>query len=190
MKQLKRITMLVFVIFAVACKTKNKSETKEINNKEEVTSSQSVNKEVESTFFQIEIVYQALSNDVFQVFYTSLDSTEPFSAKSMVKKNVSALADYSTVAFKLPKDVLPYKLRIDLGENKKQGEIKIKEIKLKYDDNEIAIQKELIPQFFVTNEFLKFDSKTGVFKTTVVKNRYDPFLVSTPLLNQKIELEL
>lgn len=182
--------VLVFLILGVSCKFKNESETQEISIEKKTAISQQENKEAKKNVFEIEITYKVSQDDVFQVFYTSDDASEHFSTKSMIRKKVFGSDEFNTVKIQLPKNMLPYKIRIDLGEKKEQGEIGIQEIKLKYLGREIDIKKELILEFFSINEFLKYDYGKGIFKSSLVNNRYDPFIISSALLNQKIKIEL
>lgn len=173
-------------LLLLGCGSKDQSKTPPANiKKESVLKQKHKNK-----FFEIELVYKVSADDVFQVFYTSLDADEKFSQESSIKGNVVPSEEFNMVTFKLPKNILPYKLRIDLGEQISQSEIYIKEMNLKYDGNEIQIKPDLIPRLFSINEFIDFNSKTGKFIFSEVSGRYDPFIISSPLLNKKIEMDL
>ncbi|WP_282134860.1 hypothetical protein [Seonamhaeicola maritimus] len=181
--------LLVFLVLTTTCKPKNKSESEKLNIKNE-KAIDNKEKELKNKVFEVEVLYKISKDDTFQVFYTSLNETENFSSNYTIKKKVLASNDFTSIKFQLPENVLPYKIRIDLGEKKEQGSIAIQGIKLRYSGNEINIQKELIPQFFLINEFLKYNHKTGIFKSSVINKSYDPFMISSALLNKKIDIEL
>lgn len=154
------------------------------------TSRKEAKKNNQEKIFEIEIEYKILKDDIFQVFYIDQDSKEKFSEEKMISKKINKSQKTNSISFNLPKEVIPKKIRIDLGENKCQEEITINQIKLKYSGNEIIVKEKYIPHFFVMNSFLKYDPSSGEFRSISINNRYDPFIISSALLNQKIKLEL
>lgn len=184
MSKFKSIIVLVILLLSVkACKPENQSDKKDLSDSK--SKAQELN---DKDIFELEIKYKISKDDVFQVFYTNSDQ-ENFSPKKTLRNKVSGSRDYTTVSFKLPKGEFPRKIRIDLGENKKQNRIAVENIQFRYNGKEINIEKELLPHFFVTNKFLDYNSSKGVFRSSIVNDRYDPFIISSALLIKKIEIE-
>ena len=75
----------------------------------------------------------------------------------------------------------------DFGENKIETPVKINSIELKYNSDSIVIDALVLEHFFHPNIYLE-KGDSGYLRKTL-NGRYDPFLVSTPLLEKKIELE-
>lgn len=137
---------------------------------------------------EIELQYKISNDDIFEVYYTNSDK-ENFSSKKILRNKVFGSKNYKKVSFQFPKGEFPNKIRLDLGENRKQNCVRIKNIKIKYREKEIIISRQLLPHFFVTNKYLEYNSSNGVFRSSIVNNGYDPFITSSALLRQKIKLE-
>ena len=132
--------LIGFLILTAACKPKNKSESEILNIKNEKVIDNK-EKELKNKVFEVEVLYKISQDDIFQVFYTSLNETENFSSNYTIKKKVLASNDFTNIKFQLPENVLPYKIRIDLGEKKEQGRIAIQGIKLRYPVTKLVFKR-------------------------------------------------
>ncbi|GAB3713150.1 hypothetical protein [Flavobacterium koreense] len=116
------------------------------------------------------------TDDTFQLFYTE-DGTLNFNDKFSVRTPVKGSENSQKVVFELPEDVKFTFLRIDMGENNKQSEIKINNFLVNYFDKKWEAKGNLFFQFFGPNDqmTLNYDlsTLTPVVKEGVV---YDPIL--------------
>ena len=173
------------ILLTYSCKDVKNTETNETKteNNEDL-------KKIKDDIFRVILKVIAPEKDNFEIFYTDLYPDEEFREE---KKNNIALEgsnEVQDIVFNLPKGILPYNFRIDLGNNKFQEKIFIKSIELKYNSNSIFIENDLIPTFFVVNEFINYDKSSGTAILSYVNNRRDPFIIAKPILIQKIEIEL
>lgn len=143
-------------------------------------------KKQEENVFRAFINIKVLEDDNFQIFY--IDNLElGYSEKKRKTIQVKGTEEFQTIVFELPHGVFPKMFRIDLGENKKESPIEIESVTLKHNDKTIEINDLIFDRFFKPNIYLDKTDKT--FLRHSINGRYDPFLLSTPLLNKKIELE-
>jgi len=113
------------------------------------------------------------SNDIFQLFYQQ-EGMNSFTEKKSLKNNIIGNQTFQKIRFNIPLDKTLTAIRIDIGNNKEQKVLKIKDVKL------IALKKTLlysIKDDFIPNKFIDFDDKR--IKSQVVNNRYDPYFLST-----------
>ncbi|WNH08604.1 hypothetical protein [Thalassobellus suaedae] len=188
MMKLLKYCLFFLIIGCVSCETdKNQKNnyfpTIEVKNEERQL------KENEK-HFEIELFLKVLKDDIFECFYTTEGMNEGFSGTKKIRTKVFGSVEFQKVTFSLPKNIFPSKFRLDIGENYKQDKIYIKDIIIKYNGNSIEINSELISAFFSVNRFLKYDETIGVFITSEINEKWDPFIVSSALLNKKIEIEL
>lgn len=186
---MKRTVLILLTILTFSCK-ENKQE-KPKNNKEKIeTQKKQVLKKEKDNVFKLQFDIKLLENDKFRVFYAENSLDEKFNGEQMIVTSIKGSPEFQTVSIKLPANILPYKLRVDVGENgiKNETVIEFKSIKLELNGNNIIINNDIMNNFFKPNSYLEKTEKG--FKRKVVKGKYDPFLVSTALLNKKIEIEL
>ena len=138
--------------------------------------------------FKINLTIKVLQDDKFQLFFTTKPKEE-FNDHNRIFIYVNKAILFQEVLFKLPKGQIPKKIRIDLGENFNTSDIIIKEIKLTFNKKSIVVNKNAMSYFFKENIYLKYNPNFNVFKPQIVNGKYDPYILSTPLLNKKIEIE-
>lgn len=179
MRYIKKTSLLFFILINTACKNEKKDNLNlDIN----------VNQKVESTYiFEVSMEAIVKEDDKFQLFYVDSYPDDSFTPENRVVSIIKGSQDAQKIKFMLPENILPYKFRIDLGEYKNESPIEINEINLKYNTNSIIIDKAILNRFFQPNIYLERVDNNYFRK--FIDGRYDPFLVSTPLLNKKIELE-
>ncbi|WP_347923215.1 hypothetical protein [Pontimicrobium sp. SW4] len=177
---MKKIILSCLVIFSFSCKNEDKKATEvQTPIKKEV---------VKDNLFKIIMEAKVKEDDKFQVFFTDDSPEESFSANKRLVKNIVGSEEFQTLEFVLPKEVLPFKFRIDLGENSYETLVEIGVIKLEYNNEVIEIDPLTLERFFQPNIYLQ-KTDNGFMRKTI-DGRCDPFLMSTPLLIKKIELEL
>jgi hypothetical protein len=176
---MRKIVLVILLITAFACKEEaKKKEIKEPVKKEVV----------KDNIFRVFIEVKTQEDDKFQLFYIDDSPEGKFNGDKRLVQQVKGGDEVQIIQFTLPKEVLPYKFRIDLGENNYETIVVIKKVKLMYNNEVIEIDDLTLPRFFKPNVYLE-KVETGYLRKTI-DGRNDPFLLSTPLLIKKIELEL
>ncbi|MEZ4857334.1 MAG: hypothetical protein R2781_00815 [Flavobacteriaceae bacterium] len=139
-----------------------------------------------SNTLEIRLKVQADKNDRVDLYYThSKDSV--FSEERKMNQTVTAFKEES-ITFTLPKKNLS-SFRIDLSNNPLQEEIRLIACTIVYNGKKVLIDPELLSIFFTINEYLQYDSNTGVFKISSIKGKKDPYITSKPLLIKRIEID-
>lgn len=179
---MKRIVIIFLILIAVGCKNKNQGTS-------DIEIQETIKEEAKrDNLFKVTMDVIVMEDDKFQLFYIDDSPEEPFSLEKRLVFNLKGNDSPQKIQFILPENVFPYKFRIDLGENKNETTINIKEIKIKYNNKIILIEKLVLERFFQPNIYL--EKVDNGYLRKFVDGRYDPFLVSSALLNKKIELEL
>ena len=148
------------------------------------------NQEIDDNSFQISLKLRIEKDDMLEVYFIEDPIVKAFQPDKKIRRKVLGSSNFQEVDFNLPKQIVPIKFRIDLGENIDQKKVDIDEIKLKYNKKTICIKDSLIQYFFVVNNFLTLKPKSGKFDIIEKQNKRDPFITSSPILNKKIKIEL
>lgn len=178
---MKNAIFFSLVIIFIGCKNNQKRNTAE---RPHLAKSEEV---IHDDLFKVLLDVTIFEDDRFQLFYVDDMPEGTFSAEKRLAYNIKGKDTSQKIKFTLPKEVFPYKLRIDFGENKIETPVKINSIELKYNSDSIVIDALVLEHFFHPNIYLE-KGDSGYLRKTL-NGRYDPFLVSTPLLDKKIELE-
>lgn len=140
---------------------------------------------LEDTFVKIRL--KSLNDERIQLFYTSSEK-ESFNNELRILKKISGSNEFQNINFEIPKTTKPIKFRLDLGENQLETPIFIQNIEIENGKTSIEVDNETLRRFFKPNIYLKtYDFKK--FERKKINGKYDPFLISTPLLDKKIHLE-
>jgi hypothetical protein len=178
---MKNTIFFILVIVFTGCKNNQQPNTAE---KPHFAKSEEV---INDNLFKVILDVTISENDRLQLFYVDDMPDGVFSAEKRLAYNVKGKDTPQEIKLTLPRKVFPYKLRLDFGENKIETPVKINSIELKYNSDSIVIDALVLEQFFKPNIYLeKVDS---LYLRKTLNGRYDPFLVSTPLLNKKIEID-
>lgn len=138
----------------------------------------------------ITISLRVLEDDKIELFYSGKTSLNRFDENQKFSQLVKGSSKVQKIKFRIPIESNPLKLRIDLGDNRKKkvSIIAVKEIELKRNGNVIRIDESLVNSFFQSNVYLQ-KTEQGYLRR-IVNNKYDPYLVSKPILSKKIKIEL
>lgn len=180
--KMKRICMILMVLMAIISCDKKSSKTKnQASKKEKIT---------KDNILRISIETVINEDDIIQLFYTDQSEFEDYSSDKRLALPVKGSSTVQTLVFNLPKDVLPYKFRIDLGDNSRmnQTQIDIISITIELNNNNIVVTNELLDSFFQPNIYLE-GNETG-YERKLLNDRFDPFITSKAILIKKMELEL
>ncbi len=178
---MKKIILVCLVVFSFACKNEEKS----IKIKSELPVKKEV---VNDDIFKVFIDIKVNEDDKFQLFYVDDSPEGDFSVDKRLALLIKGDNNFQVIEFTLPANVFPYKFRVDLGENNLETSIEIRSIKLQYNNDVIEIGNLTLERFFQPNIYLE-KTVNGYLRKTI-DGRNDPFLLSTPLLIKKMELEL
>jgi hypothetical protein len=137
--------------------------------------------------FKVSIKIKVKENDKFQLFYVEDTKKESYTENKRITCSVNGKNNFQNVEFTLPPSVLPEKFRIDVGETKVNTLIEIEEVSINYRNKQVIISDNTFHRFFKPNIYLE-KNKNGYMRKTI-ENRYDPFFISTALLNKRIELD-
>ncbi|WP_395066899.1 hypothetical protein [Flavobacterium sp.] len=125
-------------------------------------------------------------DDNFQIYYMETPG-EPLDPNKYVSVSVKGKETPQDVVFKLPKDVVLADLRFDLGDNKKQKEIKLNNFKFEYLNKSFIVKDSLVDFYFGYNEQVVLDKKTGTATIKEIANQqHDPLLLAKPTLNDEL----
>lgn len=139
--------------------------------------------------FLIRIEVQVPRDDTFSLFYTT-DNSLDFTKIKPLWMPIKGQAASQEVVFSLPKKTIPKEIRIDFGNNKDQGNIFVKRIKISYNGKTFDAPGTLIFSYFRPDfTKTKFDATSGLL-SGVVKNgiRQSPSLYPKEgILKEEIE---
>lgn len=180
---MKHVPLLILIVLFFSCQ-KEKKDTNQLK-KDSPTS-----KKIKDNIFKIILEVKVINDDKFEVYYVDDYEEGSFNPDKRLAKFIKASNELQTIQFNLPSGILPYKFRIDVGDNINRHEtlVEIKSIRLELNSEFMLIDNQLIDIFFNPNIFLV--KRDNGYLRRIVDDRYDPFLLSTPLLDKKIELEL
>lgn len=125
----------------------------------------------------IELDVIVLDDDFFELYFKN-EKGENYSSKRRVEVAVSGSDKEQKVQFVLDQHVYPFSVRVDFGRNRKQRDVHIKKMAMKYNDGEHVFSKEEIKTYFVPNNYVIMNYEEMKVETQVVDNRYDPYLAS------------
>ncbi|HLF51749.1 hypothetical protein [Flavobacterium sp.] len=170
------VLILLFTTFFIGCKN-----DKSVDDLEVVTP-----KVVES---KVKVVLDMIvpQDDNFQLFYTE-DGTLNFNDEKSVRVAVKGSDKNQSITFDLPEDSAFTFLRLDLGENNKQAEMKMNNFLVKYFDKKFEAKGNLFFQYFAPNAQLEMNiEKSTVTPITGKEKVYDPIMY--PLEPLGVELQ-
>jgi hypothetical protein len=123
-------------------------------------------------------------DDRFKLYYIPQGHIG-YSERHKIEKVVSGSDQVQNIVFELSE--MPIKFRVDIGENRHETEILIRQITITKDDKQINIDPGLIDRYFKANIYIQ--NNAGAISRRLRGNRYDPFIESTALLEKKLYLE-
>ncbi|MFI0429477.1 OstA-like protein [Mariniflexile sp. HMF6888] len=135
-----------------------------------------ITKEDPKNYFQVIINAKVKKNDNFQLFYTN-DISKNFSETQSLIKIVIGQEEFQNIEFQIPNKEYPTNLRIDVGSNKDQNQLKIDSILLRYGGYEIFIPEHLIQKYFKYNDYIDLNNYT--YNLHTINKNYDPFFTCT-----------
>ena len=135
--------------------------------------------ELPSDQLVIELNAKVSQDDLFELFYKR--QNEVYNDQDKVNAEVKGSDSVQKVRFILKKGEFPSHIRLDLGQNDKQGSIQIVELNLRYNEGIKRFTKEEIVRYFRPNNYVTMNSETIEIQLETKNNRYDPYLESNNL---------
>jgi len=179
----KLLCILLMCIALIGCNNINKTknlEEKELTN-EQVFIDEFVND------FIVEIDVEVEKSDIFHIFYLTNNFENYFIGKQAIGVSVIGRKEFQKIKFNLPKDTIPTRLRIDFGSNKEQNIIKLKSIKISYEDRTLTLTDSLFTKYFEHNKFIDLLGDETMKLILDKEGKYDPYIIGKVWLNRKLE---
>lgn len=136
---------------------------------------------------KISLTLIAPLEDSLQVYYTEDeygDYNDMNSVWSVIKGNDST----QTAVFEIPEDVYPTHLRLDLGQNKDQKEIQIKEFAMEFQGKKFQVKDTLFFQYFQPVNQIDWDRKNAIAKiVTPEGQKHDPSFNPRETLKEELK---
>lgn len=187
---MKNPILIFLVILIFSCKNDKKHDVEDQKEIQQTEKQEVENVLIEDNVFILTMFVKVFEDDKFELYYVDDSIDGNFNSKNRLAVYVVGSNEFQTIQFKLPENSLPYKFRIDLGDNgnKYETNIEIKSITLQLNGNTIELDHTTMDSFFQPNVYLQ-KTDTG-YSRKVVDGKYDPFLLAKPVLIKKMELEL
>lgn len=181
---MKKIIILLVLFVFISCKKNDKKE----EHRDKKPEMENI---VNDNIFKLVLNIKIEEDDKLEVYFAGIDPEIGYNANERVSKIVKGKNNFQNIEFLLPKDILPYYFRIDLGDGayKQKSPIEIKSVTIYLNKNKIVVNDTLINSFFEPNMYLE-SVNNGVFNRNEIEGKYDPYLESKPVLNKRIEIEL
>lgn len=156
-----------------SCKDEKKAEEPKVEQKPQT--------------FDVTLNMIVKQDDNFQLFYTD-ESTPSFDETKTLWLPVKGSEKAQDIIFKLPEDVIPTNIRVDLGNNAKQVPMKLNNFKMTYFGKSYELKDTLITKNFVVGEQLIYDKTTSTLTPNQGKaSIYDPLLYPQDNLKEEIQ---
>ncbi len=111
--------------------------------------------------FTVAIDVEVNEPDSFSLYYTE-DGSINFGDIPAIWASVEGSTDVQRVVFSLPKGAKPTQLRLDLGMNKKQEDIVLRQVTMTYGDKKFAVAgPEVFTYFRPDNSKCKVNTRTS-----------------------------
>ena len=167
---MKHLILLLFsgILILQSCgedKKPIKSGNKKILNQEEQILSKNLEVTINADFNK---------SDEIILFWKD-KSIAWFEEQRTVYGGATETEGHQNIKLKLPNDVIPTDIRIDISNNKDQGDIAINFIKFKSEDREFYVFGDELDKYFEGNEYLTIKNGSKKINLKSSGENYDPF---------------
>tara|TARA_B100000767_G_scaffold219366_1_gene207434 strand:- start:158 stop:676 length:519 start_codon:yes stop_codon:yes gene_type:complete len=134
----------------------------------------------------VHVELKILKDDFLELYFDDRES-KVFSSKRSIRKKIKGDSSFQKVSFMLDDSAYPNRIRIDLGENREQPAMEIKQIALQYNKAIHVFSPQELETYFKSNIYVDFNSFVATPK--IMEGKYDPYLESFNLskfINQLI----
>lgn len=168
----------LLTIFISSCKNE---ESKIVNDKE-TTSEITINPNTLKV--ELDIVIQ---NDDELILFWKDASISYFDAENTIYYGVKGSDSSQKVVFEFDEGIVPNDIRIDVSSKKEQLPIKLNFIKISQQDRVFVVDKDNFLKYFKENDFVKFDSETGIISFEDKGDMHDPFFTTNVVFAPEFE---
>ena len=166
------IRVLIISMIFISCKNEKSRDT--------------IVETIKPKTFEVILNVNVKQDDSFQLFYTD-DLTPSFIEDKSVRVSVNGNMEDQQIVFTLPVDDIPTNLRLDLGENKAQSEIKLNSFSMSYADKTFTLNGLEILKYFVPGQ-IKINKQLPLLQTDQGEAEiYDPMFYPQDNLKQEIK---
>jgi len=137
----------------------------------EKTETTDVKTETASPIFKVTVDVNVKKDDSFHVYYTE-DGSIDFTEENSIWAELKGSANDQQVVFNFPENTIPTQLRLDLGTNKDQEQMQIKNFKMEYAGKTFEAKGSEFFKYFVPNELNAKVDKAQGFVTPVKAEKY------------------
>lgn len=125
-------------------------------------------------------------NNKFRVYY-SKRPYQDIDGQNFIDKYVYSSTIMQKITYDFPEDIVPYKIRFDVGENQNIENIIIKNISVSYDNKVINGDDCMFMNYWSPNECLIFDNLNYYYKIVPSNGKKTPVFMSNIILEEKIK---
>lgn len=179
------IVGLLISITLFSCKNEDKKDSSQQDNYVAIEKPL-----LDKTIFTVTLNAVVKEDDSFQIFY-KYDNEGPFEEKKSFFIEFKGSQEPQDIVFRLPKDEVPYFLRLDFGTNKEQKQVKINNFKIDYLGKTFEAKGKDFFNYFYSNDLVINDIENSTTTPIVSKDgNYDPIFCSAEGLQKQIDLLL
>lgn len=174
MNKFLKSSFILLSLIAFSCGSDNKEEKNQENSG------------TESKQVELIVEFKSPVNDRFKVFYTVAPNVE-ISGEYLINKLTYGSNDFQEVVFQFPVGAIPYKLRLDVGENQSVENLTIKNISLKYKDKVVDGDNGEFMKMWSPNSSLVYDEQNFVYKIVPVDGKKGPVFIANVDLEKELK---
>lgn len=172
------LVLAVLMVFLVSCKNDGSKETENQKTTPEIT--------VNPNTLKVELDIVIEKDDELILFWKDA-SISYFDAENTIYAGIKGNANSQKVTFEFEEGIIPNDIRIDVSSKKEQLPIKLNSIKISQQDRVFVVDKYNFEKFFKANDFVKFDSETGIISFEDKDNMHDPFFTTNVVFGPEFE---
>ncbi|WP_298397561.1 hypothetical protein [Flavobacterium sp.] len=170
-----QIAFLLISLSLISCK-----------NDKSVDDLKVVETKIEKSKVTLELDMIVPEDDTFQIYYTE-DGLPNCTEENSVKAEVKGSSTSQKILFEIPEDKAINYIRIDIGRNPKQGELKVNRFVYTYFDKKLDLKGNAFFQYYSPNQFFTLDFPNSTLIPSKDKKDYDPILYALEPLSPALE---
>lgn len=136
-----------------------------------------------NSHYKLIVEFKTSFNNKFRLYY-SKRPYQDIDGQNYIDKYIYSSPSMQKIVFNFPEEVVPYKIRFDVGENQEIENIIIKNISIKYGENIIDGDDGVFMNYWSPNECLRFNDKKYYYE--ILKNKDS---IKTPVFMSNIHME-
>ena len=125
-------------------------------------------------------------DDTLQIYYR-FDPKSNFESMYVVNAVVKGSDIAQDITFDIPSDKSVSDFRIDLGNNKDQSPIEIKNFNMSFEGKSFNVKDTLFYQYFQNNEFIEYTRDKAIAKPISISGNYDPIFMPREVFSYEVQ---